>query len=392
MAGTLNSLHASERVQDLEYLYASIVNLSNFVSVKLSSDRNYHLWKTQMLCLMKSHNMAGIVDDAYVRPRTSSKEIMDQYDSLLKGWIFGSASENVLGAVVDLPSAKDVWDQLKSFYDVTVSNQQVYSALTKSGGEIEAEAETNTETKDVDVISSQTGTNVGDALAIAVVSTETKTEGSDPDNRTETKKSLREATMKGDWTGADSILKQDKDLVRVAISSDGSTILHIAVGIAELLLTKKKECLRIKDRKGKEPLHKAYENMHLDTIGYLLKVIEDDRKSEDSVHPHPGDEMGVDLLVNVISARQYNLASELIKKFPKFASKNDDVLMAIAKTFPIGDHGDTYSVSWKLLWKAICHIVKELMSLQFLRSFLMEEWNGPSSLILMGKHDFRLAY
>ncbi|GJY81709.1 hypothetical protein Tco_0494460 [Tanacetum coccineum] len=68
--------------------------------------------------------MGGIVDDSLVNPKTSSQETMDQYDSLLKGWIFGSASENVLGAVVDLASAKDVWDKLKSFYDVTVSHQQ----------------------------------------------------------------------------------------------------------------------------------------------------------------------------------------------------------------------------------------------------------------------------
>ncbi|GKD65616.1 hypothetical protein Tco_1307724 [Tanacetum coccineum] len=59
--------NASERIQDLEYLYASIVNLSNFVSVKLSSDRNYHLWKTQMLCLMDSHNMAGMMINMQVR-------------------------------------------------------------------------------------------------------------------------------------------------------------------------------------------------------------------------------------------------------------------------------------------------------------------------------------
>ena len=125
MAGISNiPSNASERVQDLEYLYASIVNLSNFVSVKLSSDRNYHLWKTQMLCLMKSHSMACIVDDAYESPTASIKKNMDQYDSLLKGWIFGSASENVLGAIVDLASAKEVWDKLKSFYDVTVSHQQ----------------------------------------------------------------------------------------------------------------------------------------------------------------------------------------------------------------------------------------------------------------------------
>ncbi|GJX29014.1 ankyrin repeat-containing domain, PGG domain protein [Tanacetum coccineum] len=121
MAGSLNPLNALARTNDLEYLYASNANVSNFVSVKLSSGRNYHIWKIQMLCFMKSHTMADIV---YVCPKASSTEIMDQYDSLLVGWIFGSASENVLDAVVNLASAKDVWDQLKSFYDTTVSHQQ----------------------------------------------------------------------------------------------------------------------------------------------------------------------------------------------------------------------------------------------------------------------------
>nr|GEV06822.1 ankyrin repeat-containing domain, PGG domain protein [Tanacetum cinerariifolium] len=408
MAGTLNRHDSSEIVHDLEYLYASILNLSNFVSVKLSSDRNYHLWKTQMLCLMKCHNMAGFVDDAYVSPRASSKEIMDQYDSLLKGWIFGSTSENVLGAIVDLASAKDVWEQLKSFYDVFVSHQQA-----KSAGETEAEAKVEEETKDVDVISAQTSTNGRDAVAIDVVSTKTVTEGDNKaagKDKTETKKNLREATMKGDWTGADSILKEDNDLVREAISSDGSTILHIAVGIgnndfvknlcsyisnedvvatrnsdgstalhiaaivgnkyaADLLLKKNKNCLQIRDKNGQEPLHKAYENMHLDTIGYLLKAVDEYGESmshsfstDASVHSHlhPGVEIGVDLLVNAISAKQYNLASELIEKFPKSASKNDHVLMAIAKTFPSGDYGETYiPLSWKNLWERLCSIAKQ---------------------------------
>ncbi|XP_071729601.1 uncharacterized protein [Rutidosis leptorrhynchoides] len=77
--------------------------------------------------------------------------------------------------------------------------------------------------------------------------------------------------------------------------------------------------------------------MHLDTIGYLLKAIDDDddaKGKEQSSHIHLGVEIGVVLLVNAISAKQYNFASDLIKKFPKFASKSDDVLMAIARTFP----------------------------------------------------------
>ncbi|GKC78676.1 ankyrin repeat-containing domain-containing LTR copia-type protein [Tanacetum coccineum] len=174
--------------------------------------------------------------------------------------------------------------------------------------------------------------------------------------KSEDKKNLREAAMKGDWSAAESILKEDNDLVRETISSDGSTILHIAVGIghndfvknlfsyisdedvvatrnsdgstalhiaaivgntyaADLLLKKNKHCLRIKDKKGEEPLHIAYENMHLDTIGYLLKKVDEHGKSMSrsfsigaSVQSHlnPGVEIGVDLLVNAISAKQYS--------------------------------------------------------------------------------------
>ncbi|PWA38762.1 ankyrin repeat-containing domain, PGG domain, Gag-polypeptide of LTR copia-type [Artemisia annua] len=222
--------------------------------------------------------------------------------------------------------------------------------------------------------------------------------------------------MKGDWSGAEAILKKDKDLVKEEISSDGSMVLHVAVGIghkdfvknlfsyitdedvlatrksdgstalhiaaivgntyaADLLLKKNKDCLQIKDKKGEEPLHKAYENMHLDTIGYLLKAVDEYGKIMSrsfsigsSIHSHlrPGVEIGVDLLVNAISAKQYNLASDLIVKFPKFASKNEDVLMAIAKTFPSGDYGETYELpSLEPLWELCIVTAGSLMSLPF---------------------------
>ncbi|GKD50892.1 putative reverse transcriptase domain-containing protein [Tanacetum coccineum] len=115
-------------------------------------------------------------------------------------------------------------------------------------------------------------------------------------NKVEHKKNLREATMKGDWSAAESILKEDNDRVTEATSSDGSTVLHIAVGIgqndfvknldsyisdedviatrnldesmalhiaaivgnkyvADPLLEKNKNYLRIKDKNGQERLH-----------------------------------------------------------------------------------------------------------------------------------------
>ncbi|GJZ28771.1 hypothetical protein Tco_0573418 [Tanacetum coccineum] len=112
------------RLEELKYLYASNVNVSNFVSVKLSGELKYHVWKTQMLCLMESQKMRGIVDAKFDGPGATSVEIMKQYDSLLRGWILGSLSEDVLSTVVDLKSAKLVWKKLKSIYDPEISPQQ----------------------------------------------------------------------------------------------------------------------------------------------------------------------------------------------------------------------------------------------------------------------------
>nr|GEY20690.1 ankyrin repeat-containing protein [Tanacetum cinerariifolium] len=59
----VNSLDVSAQpIEDLKFMQASNVNVFNFVSVKLSSQYNYHIWKAQMLCLMESQLMRGIID------------------------------------------------------------------------------------------------------------------------------------------------------------------------------------------------------------------------------------------------------------------------------------------------------------------------------------------
>nr|XP_043627492.1 uncharacterized protein LOC122599096 isoform X2 [Erigeron canadensis] len=187
-------------------------------------------------------------------------------------------------------------------------------------------------------------------------------------NKAEKKKKLRQAIVKGDWQEAESVLNEDKDLLNDAIDSDGNTVLHFAVGVggddfmedliphidekqvlikrssdgstalhiatlvgntyaAKLLVEKNKQLLEINDKKGKKPLDKAYENMHLHTIGYLFE-----RHNSLSLDV----KMGVDILVNAISAKQYNFAFKLIKRYPEFAYESDHVLMALAKTFPSG--------------------------------------------------------
>ena len=112
------------RMEELKYMHASNANVSNFVSVKLSGESKYNIWKAQMLCLMESQKMRGIVDSKYHGPGATTEEIKKQYDSLLKGWIFGSLSEDVLSTVIDLESARAVWRKLKSIYDPEISTAQ----------------------------------------------------------------------------------------------------------------------------------------------------------------------------------------------------------------------------------------------------------------------------
>ncbi|XP_076917873.1 uncharacterized protein LOC143578091 [Bidens hawaiensis] len=77
--------------------------------------------------------------------------------------------------------------------------------------------------------------------------------------------------------------------------------------------------------------------MHLDTIGFLLKANNDKDGTTPFGPLQPDDEIAVlYLLVNAISAKQYSLASELVRNSPDAATKSDEVLMAIAKNCPSG--------------------------------------------------------
>lgn len=111
-----SSFSSSSSAPQNQDSHAFIANVSNFVSVKLSSERNYHLWEKQMGCLLKSYNLHGIVCDP-ITPDFNTRS-----NSLVKGWIFSTISEELLNTVFNLESAKDVWDKLKSIYDPTITH------------------------------------------------------------------------------------------------------------------------------------------------------------------------------------------------------------------------------------------------------------------------------
>ncbi|KAL8239848.1 hypothetical protein R6Q59_016415 [Mikania micrantha] len=91
------------------------------VTMKLSSQDTYAVWKTQMLCLLKSHGMLHFIQletfNGY------NYDIWGRSDALVKGWILGSLSDQTLKYVVNsIPNkdftAKEAWDKLQAMYDL----------------------------------------------------------------------------------------------------------------------------------------------------------------------------------------------------------------------------------------------------------------------------------
>nr|KAJ0198369.1 hypothetical protein LSAT_V11C700362800 [Lactuca sativa] len=186
--------------------------------------------------------------------------------------------------------------------------------------------------------------------------------------------------MDGSWWDLYIILIGNKHVLTQEINSDGNMPLHIAFGIGKnrmvsemLRLIKVEQLIKMKnkngstslhiaaillvkkDLKGEAPLHKAFDNMHLDTVECLLKAAKGNEKPkkntslDDSVNP--GVKIVVELLVNVVSSKQYD--------YPEFVVKYDNVLMAIARTFPSGlDYGETliYPVPAINISKPIFHL------------------------------------
>lgn len=99
---------------------AAVVNVANFVSAKLKNKpNNYKSWKAQMLCLIESQDLLGYIDGEISPPpppddgkRNSKKYVAwRRTDQLVKGWILGALSDEIVGSVAfgRDTSARDVW-------------------------------------------------------------------------------------------------------------------------------------------------------------------------------------------------------------------------------------------------------------------------------------------
>lgn len=104
------------------YPYPSTLNISNFVTIKLSNSSNYSLWKAQMLCLLESQELVGFIDGTNLIQLDLKWK---RSDRLVKGWIFGSLAEEMLQYVAEKISARDVWLELEEIcYHNSLDNFQ----------------------------------------------------------------------------------------------------------------------------------------------------------------------------------------------------------------------------------------------------------------------------
>ncbi|OMO62605.1 Integrase, catalytic core [Corchorus capsularis] len=118
---------ASNSSSSFSYPYPATLNITNFVSLKLNQT-NFLLWKTQIMGLIESQDMAALLDGSLPTPsrsiETDDGETINnpkfaewrKSDRLLRGWITGTLSEETLGLVVGLDMAAEVWQALNDTF------------------------------------------------------------------------------------------------------------------------------------------------------------------------------------------------------------------------------------------------------------------------------------
>ncbi|KAJ9558332.1 hypothetical protein OSB04_012946 [Centaurea solstitialis] len=273
------------------------------------------------MCLLGNHGMLGFIDGTFTSPEeekngdseTKAKDQWKRSDTLIKGWIFGSVSQEVMisNELVGLDSACAVWDKL----------DKAYSTLP------------------IDLRDEEMAKYVP----------------------------LHRALLKGDWVKAQEIFNNDKDALTVKLVETGETALHIAIfrskntGLvknlleeineeslltlldsnklnvvhhaaavgntdgARMVVEKNPSLLFMLDVDGYLPIHRAIVSSHIKTFEYLVGASKEYIQHSNGVgyqSPFEG-KVGVRLINLVIDARLFDVASKLIQEFPDMARGSD---------------------------------------------------------------------
>ncbi|XP_076908943.1 uncharacterized protein LOC143566039 [Bidens hawaiensis] len=355
----INALDVSALREDLRYIQVSNVNVSNFVTVKLSGRSNHPIWKAQMLCLLKTQELLHIIE-VEVRYPWYGGHMTEKYDNLVRGWILGTMNDQLLQAFSDYYSVQNFWKELE-----------------KEINSLESDSDSKETGKEnlLDPPKSDSDIDTEDSIGFTF---EKEPLGGVPemkntDNMTRNKE-LYEAAIEGCWWKAKSILKVHKKAATETVNINGDTILHLAVEMghnsfvekllevlkqediklqnkqgrtalhiaamvdnahtAQLLVQKMEELLKIKDHKHKSPLDIANVNRKLNISTYLMKS-SNDLSSALISDKHGYSKRVSHAIQTAIFTKQYDLAEKLLEKVPDYAHWTaESILMAITVTFP----------------------------------------------------------
>ncbi|XP_010418880.1 PREDICTED: uncharacterized protein LOC104704503 [Camelina sativa] len=104
----------------ISYHFPDNIHVTSTLTIKLNNT-NYLLWKTQFESLLSCQKLIGFVNCAVTAPprttsTTNNEEVPNpQYeawfctDQLIRSWLFGTLSEEVLGYVHNITTSRDVW-------------------------------------------------------------------------------------------------------------------------------------------------------------------------------------------------------------------------------------------------------------------------------------------
>ncbi|XP_010495343.1 PREDICTED: uncharacterized protein LOC104772425 [Camelina sativa] len=123
----------------IEPYSSSSLHISNCVTIKLT-EQNYFIWKSQFESFLRTQSLLGFVNGAAkppsekipIRNNNNGKvedilnpdfESWSRSDQVVKAWLLGSMTENVLRLVIGSVTAQEVWDTLISHFNRTSSSR-----------------------------------------------------------------------------------------------------------------------------------------------------------------------------------------------------------------------------------------------------------------------------
>lgn len=104
------------------YPLPSNVHVVSCVTLKLTGS-NYLLWKTQFESLVSSQKLLGFINGSTTPPPATRTEVTDNVatevpnpdyeawfcsDQLVRSWLFGTLSEEVLDSVHNIPTSREI--------------------------------------------------------------------------------------------------------------------------------------------------------------------------------------------------------------------------------------------------------------------------------------------